>query len=313
MRTEALFNFIQERYAIHTRRERGLPKPWTQDPILQNYRFCNVYRELDTVTQWIAERWRTPNTSDPDVWFAMAVARFVNWPDTLEEIGYPVPWEGARRIRPFLHTMSEHFCETLEARKKRGEKVFTGAYMISASSEYSRVYGSSKAGYIADFVLTPLWKNREYIREATGSLAHFYSRLIGFNGVGSFMAGQIVCDTKYTRLLEAAPDWWQWACPGPGSQRGLNRVMSRPVNQNWSGGEWFVELCKLKAEIGPMVLNAGMPSIHAQDLQNCLCEFDKYERVRLGEGKPRSKYPGASQTFGSWLNEAENIPSRERD
>ena len=35
-----------------------------------------------------------------------------------------------------------------------------------------------------------------------------------------------------------------------------------------------------------------MPMIHAQDLQNCLCEFDKYERVRLNEGRPRSNYPG---------------------
>lgn len=283
MRTQALFDFIQERHAIHTRRERGLPKPWTQDIILQNYRFCNVYRELDTVTQWIADRWRNPNTSDPDVWFAMAVARFVNWPDTLEEIGYPVPWDAKR------------FCEVLEARKGTGAKVFTGAYMISASGEYSRVYGSSKAGYIADFVLTPLWENREYVYQGSGSLAHFYSRLVGFNGVGSFMAGQIVCDTKYTRMLDTALDWWEFACPGPGSQRGLNRVMSRPVDQNWKGGEWFVELCKLRALIGPMALAAGMPSIHAQDLQNCLCEFDKYERVRLGEGKPRSKYAGVGR------------------
>lgn len=30
----------------------------------------------------------------------------------------------------------------------------------------------------------------------------------------------------------------------------------------------------------------------AQDIQNCLCEFDKYERVRLGEGAPKQRYPG---------------------
>lgn len=280
MRTQDLFNFIEERHAVYTRKQRGLPKPWTQDPILQNYRFCNVYRELDTVTQWIAKNWRQPHTNDPDVWFAMAVARFVNWPDTLAEIGYPVPWDAYR------------FCEILEARKKRGEKVFTGAYMISASGEYSRVYGSSKAGYIADFVLSPLWKNRDYVRQGSGSLAHFYSRLIGFNGVGSFMAGQIVCDTKYTRLLDTALDWWEFACPGPGSRRGLARVFKYPVNYNWKPDEWFVSLCGLKNSIGPLILNAGMPPIHAQDLQNCLCEFDKYERVRLGEGKPRSKYAG---------------------
>jgi hypothetical protein len=27
-----------------------------------------------------------------------------------------------------------------------------------------------------------------------------------------------------------------------------------------------------------------------QDLQNCLCEMDKFERVRLGEGKPKRRF-----------------------
>lgn len=35
--------------------------------------------------------------------------------------------------------------------------------------------------------------------------------------------------------------------------------------------------------------------LDAQDLQNCLCEFDKYERVRMGQGRPRSRYPGRGE------------------
>ena len=36
--------------------------------------------------------------------------------------------------------------------------------------------------------------------------------------------------------------------------------------------------------------------LHAQDVENCLCEFDKYERTRLGEGRPRSLYAGMGST-----------------
>jgi hypothetical protein len=286
VRTEDLFRFISERYAVLQRRKQGLPKPWTQDPILQNYRFCNVYREDDTVTQWIKENWRDPHTNDPDVWFAMAVARYVNWPDTLADLGYPVPFWGPRRIRPYLHTMQEHFEHTLTTRKNAGEKVWTGAYMIHAGK------GGSKIVHVSNEILMPLWEKRDYIREAMTSCAHLQKRLTEFNGIGSFMAGQIVCDTKYTRLLDTALDWWEFAVEGPGSKRGLNRVMGRPVNQNWKEGEWFVTLCGLRAAILPMIQAAGMPPLHAQDLQNCLCEFDKYERVRLGEGRPRSNYDG---------------------
>ena len=279
MRTDDLFRFVRERHAIWERRLVGQPKPWTQDPILQSYRFCNVYRELDTVTIWIKDNWRTPHYEEPYVWFAMVVARLVNWPDTLEVLGYPVPWD------------AERFVKTLEARKQLDLKVFTGAYVIPAKATYK-----SKAEYLAREVFTPMWTARDVLApKPTDSLASFHARMVNCPGMGNFLAGQVVCDTKYTRVMEAASDWWTWACSGPGSKRGLNRVMERPVNASWKENEWFATLQNLRARIGPMLNDAGMQPIHAQDLQNCLCEFDKYERVRLGEGKPRSKYAGAGQ------------------
>jgi len=117
MRVEALFAWITERHAIYEAKNAGYPKPWTEDPILRAYRFCNVYRELDKVTQWIAEHWRDNHYDSPEVWFAMTVARLVNWPDTLEELGYPVPFDPM------------HFIEVLERRKQAKEKVFTGVYI----------------------------------------------------------------------------------------------------------------------------------------------------------------------------------------
>lgn len=273
MRITELSSFIHERYAIHERRSAGLPKPWTQDPILQNYRFCNVYREHDRETIWIAENWRDPNTSDPDVWFAMTVARFVNWSPTLAKIGYPVPWNPS------------HFVRVIDALVADHQKAFTGAYMIPAGSQKM-----SKALYLATGVLDPLWADRYRIFESSQSCNIFHKRLMEYNGMGNFLAGQVVCDTKYTRLLNTALDWWEFAVEGPGSKRGLNRVMNRPVNQNWKKHEWNVELALLKTRLGEFILD--MPPLHAQDLQNCLCEFDKYERVRLGEGRPRNNYPG---------------------
>jgi hypothetical protein len=37
-------------------------------------------------------------------------------------------------------------------------------------------------------------------------------------------------------------------------------------------------------------LGSDFADLTLMDIQNCLCEFDKYERVRLGEGRPRSYY-----------------------
>jgi hypothetical protein len=38
-----------------------------------------------------------------------------------------------------------------------------------------------------------------------------------------------------------------------------------------------------------------MPSVEMRDIEHSLCEFDKYERVRLGEGRPRMKYKPSQQ------------------
>jgi hypothetical protein len=69
-------------------------------------------------------------------------------------------------------------------------------------------------------------------------------------------------------------------------------VYDYPLGYRWKNEEWLHDLLTLKLGIDRAIFAAGMPLIHAQDLQNCLCEFDKYERVRLGEGRPRSNYPG---------------------
>lgn len=275
MRVADLTSFIIARHAIHERRAEGLPKPWTEDPILQQYRFCNVYRELDTVTKWIADNWRTPNKDHEDLWFAVAVARWVNWPDTLEAIGFPLPWN------------PEQFLDAIYSRKTAGEKVWTGAYMIGTQGN-----AKDKPLFIAENVLQPLWDRREELRPKPGmSLEQFARPIINTKNQGTFMVGQIVADIKYAGVLKDAPDWMTWTVSGPGSRRGLNRVMGFDLGKGWNDRNFRAAMLILRERVND-TLPSWMEPLHAQDLQNCLCEFDKYERVRLGQGRPRSLYPG---------------------
>lgn len=272
MRTKELFAFMNERYKIYVKKKAGNAKPWTKDEILQRYRFCNVYREYDTQTRWLAKNWRK---SDPDFWFAALVFRFVNWDKTAEQLGYPVPWNPKK------------FTQVLEHRKAQGLKVYSGAYMISTHG-----VRQEKHLYLAES-LTKIWANRDKIRYKKGeTLAAFHARLEGCFDVGSFIAAQVIADAKYVGAMSTAPDYHTFAASGPGSRRGLNRIYGRGVDAPWNELNWRAFLADLHKEIEPLILKAGMPKLHAQDLQNCLCEFDKYERTRLGEGRPRSTYPG---------------------
>lgn len=279
MRVDELFDFIKERHSIWNKKTMGLPKPWTDDPILQNYKFCNVYRELDTQTIWFAKNWRAPNENDPDLWFASLVFRLVNWHETAEEIRYPVPWNGIR------------FMNALKRRKDVGLKVYSGAYMISTHG-----IKMPKDVYLMRS-LSKIWDERKKIRpKHYEKLENFHSRLMSCFDVGSFLSGQVIADIKYAAPMIGVEDWHSFAASGPGSRRGLNRVMGWPKDAPWPGeSDWKLKLNDLKKAIDPLVKERKLPAIHAQDLQNCLCEFDKYERVRLGEGRPKSKYNGASE------------------
>jgi len=261
--------FIREREAVRVRKERGDPRPWTDDPIMQVASFCNVHREDDRVSRWIAKNWRTPHADDPDLWFAMVVARLVNWPDTLAEIDYPVPWD------------PDHFLAVMVARRARSEKTTYGpAYTISAGTK-----GQLKPVYQMSQIFGPLWAAREQLRPKPGqSLIAWYSLLRDFHGMGSFMAAQVVADIKYVEPLTKAPDWWTFAASGPGSRRGLNRISGRPVDAGWREADWYRQLRRLHDVL------AIDPPLHCQDLQNVLCEVDKLLRYRGGQGKPKRQY-----------------------
>jgi 5-hmdU DNA kinase, helical domain len=274
MDTTQLLYWVTEREAIRLRRAAGQPQPWTADEILRTWSFCNVRRECDRVTQWIARNWREPHSDDPDLFFAMAVARLVNWPDSLAALGYPVPWN------------REHFVATLQTRAAQGNKVWGDAYNISNSGK-----SLPKVEVVADR-LDPLWARRKPLRpRADDALLAFYARLRDMDGFGSFMAAQVVADVKQVPPLRSARDWWTFAAPGPGSKRGLNRVMGRPKDTPWRDDDvWRAAFARLHEAITPELERVGIGRLCGGDLQNCLCEFDKMERVRLGEGKPKRKF-----------------------
>ena len=103
------------------RKEAGQPWPWTAEPILAAGRFCNVYREHDRGTRWITANVVERFHDDPDLWFAITVARCINEPDAIAEllplVPHLLPFDAARCLA------------VLQARQARGEKVFrTAAY-----------------------------------------------------------------------------------------------------------------------------------------------------------------------------------------
>jgi hypothetical protein len=80
---QALY-FMRERHDIHLRRQAGLPKPWTDDEILQANFFTNPYRENDKTTAWFRANVRDPLRDDSAVLLATTIFRWFYFIPTAE-------------------------------------------------------------------------------------------------------------------------------------------------------------------------------------------------------------------------------------
>lgn len=274
---------------MRLKKMKGTIGPWTTDEILATWRFCNVRRRDDRASQWLLRNVLTEENIEYDLKsFLMfsAWCRWCNWPPTIKavmDLGfYPkrqIDWVGLGKY----------------VDSQQG-KVWTGAYMVRASE----VPGQRKGKWISETVVgerfgafVPELEDR---LTALDTYRDIWEVIKGIDGYGSFMAGQIAGDLTYTSLLDDAPDLNTFAPLGPGSIRGFNRVMGvTPLTERPSEELWLEKLAEWRRMIVYKLTSeldspADYEKITALDVQNCLCETDKYLRAKNGEGRPRAAY-----------------------
>ena len=268
---ERFLYWIQERESIRLKKERGEAKPWTNDEILQMYRFCNVRRMNDKVSQWLLKNWYEPNFDHPQMLVACVLARHFNLPASLEVIGFPTVWQ-PEKIKQQLRDM-----------KAAGNRIFNGAYIVRG------IETTDKTEMVVDCVCQPLILSPPKIDNS--SMQQSVNALLPYWGFGSFMAGQVVADLRWG-LGGKWRDKKKWAPIGPGSNRGINRLLDKPIKTKVSQIQFNGFLRSIIVKVKDSLPRKIWGRLEAIDYQNCLCEFDKYSRTLLGEGRPKQKYAG---------------------
>lgn len=261
---ERLLYWIDEREKVRHLKEDGATKPWSADPVFQTTYFCNVRRENDKVTRWIRKEY-SPYVGHELFVHNIILSRFLNWPDTLTDIGYVEFWD------------PEYVSNTLKNRKFAQHKVWGNAYVVTTHG-----IPMDKIDYLCDRVMPSIAGGLAPML-ATDCCAVTAHQLQSIEGISTFMAGQVVADLKNTpgHPLKDAPDWWTFALPGPGSRRGMDWLCGEKVGE----AEWHILLALLQER-----LHTDGWRLCRQDIQNCLCEYDKWERVTNGTGRSKRGY-----------------------
>ncbi len=270
---ERFWWWINERHQIFIKKDiQALEPPWTEDQILREYRFTNVFRELDRTTRWFRKHVRDDQAEDPNVLMATVIFRWFNRIRTgiyLGTAGLFRRWdsERARYLLEDVHPVS------------------TGSYIIKTPDGMNKLEGIC-------WCIDNVWKVREETYRAIISLKtleHATEYLMDFPYLGGFMAYEIVSDLRHTHILRNAPDVMTWAHAGPGAKRGLNRIHNRPTKKN-IGTDQAVKEMKDLLDDSWFRTDSHVPTMEMRDIEHSLCEFDKYMRVFQGEGRPRQRY-----------------------
>jgi len=287
--------WIKERHSIFLKKESGRVAPWTADPILQEYKFTNPFRQNDRVTRELASR-LTGYVHEDAIFNAIIIFRMFNLDSTYGKLyasNLTNKWSTAK-AKKILHK-----------RKEQGHKVFTGAYIITNSGSTR-----SKIDLVCEAVGSILKDTDSIVKDIkeSNSLEYACSVLERYLMVGKFISYELVTDLRHTHILHNAKDIYTWANPGPGCKRGIHRILFDTVRGDLPRGlvlnnvkvcvdyqEEMKKLLKIVQKKLGKLKNFQKTVFEMRDIEHSLCEFDKYMRVKNGEGRPRSKYPGGKR------------------
>jgi hypothetical protein len=281
--------FIRERNEIYHRKIGGQPWPWTEDRILQSYRFTDIYRERDRTSLHYQKTVRDRYGEDSLVLPATILYRWYNRISTCDALFNEPDLGNQSAFEQYIFSNCEKPSIFYDLINELPTPHVTGAFIINGAQGYSK--GIGVAVQFHEWCQKPWREQWEQWTSVPPTLQDMYIWLReNASGLGSFMGAQLVADLKYLSFMRKVEDWEIWAASGPGSQKGLNAILGRPMDTRWNESEWLKELQVLREAENKELVPLGLGPFHAQDCQNHCCEFSKYEKVRLGIGRPRQIY-----------------------
>lgn len=215
-----LFYWACERMNIFWKKYKGEPAPWTEDPILGNFSFTNVYRCLDRVSQYLLKNviYNGKHYEPEDMFFRILLFKHFNsnetWDALLKEFGDITYEVGLERIADFLDRYIEE-----------GNTVYGSAYIINCFfyqyPEYKHICGLSK--YRAHFRIfeDEIFQNGHlYDFLEAKSFEELYWVFRKMKIYGDFTAQQYCIDLNYSPLFNFTEN--EFVITGPGSIKGIS-------------------------------------------------------------------------------------------
>jgi len=284
---ETMFNFVRKRMGIFWARVEGKKPPYTDDPILQKYRFTNVFRVSDRVSQWMIRHVQyNENWGEEDLIIRTLLFKNFNLPKT---------WTALEdKLGDYVRYSNFDFdiyCRVLDDLPR---PIFNSAYMQAAQKVYG--YDLRHQNYLA--LYREMFQTSDFITRALKckSLPELYSLIHEFPYMGDFLSYQYATDLNYTPIWEF--DENEMALATIGSQRGIEKLLGG-VRPTLEGYKTVIRFYVHNQHDMGFTNLFGRP-LHPIDMQNVFCELDKYTRISHPEVQAASRQSNTPRIKNSY-------------
>ena len=262
----------------------------TEDPILRRYRFTNVYRAADRVSQYLIRHvLYDDDRSFPDQFFRVLVFKFFNKIETWEILSQnlgDISWDSYN---------FEHYDNILSHALETGRAIYSPAYIMpSGRTAYGyarkhrnhlKIIESMMVDQIPEILLQQL------------DFESVYRALRRYPCIGPFVGYQYACDLNYSRHLNFSEN--DFVEPGPGALDGISKCFLDLGD--FTPGDiihYMTDVQEVAFErFAPGFESLWGRPLHLIDCQNIFCEVGKYARLAHPEFEGRSNRTRIKQTF----------------
>lgn len=288
------WTFMTQRYNMWYRRFVLQEKyPWTKDPVLSKYKFCNVFRCLDKGSLYVFEHILMNKSSMESIIFNVMLYRLFNLPYTYELLG---GFNEVGKMEPIRGL----FARLVDA-KNRGYRLFNDAYLTAPGNE---LQGRIKAvGYLEAIYRIQHADYRSVLKgiAMSGSMYDAWKLVQSCRFFGPFIAYQVVLDLM---VKFDWPDKNTFVYVGPGAKSAMDGFLEarrlskvKAVKENPSRkyidrvyDEAILELVGLskagltKASFGwdkniYWACKHYQLTVDIHDIEFCCCEYRKYRNI----------------------------------
>ncbi|WP_020182642.1 nucleotide kinase domain-containing protein [Methylotenera sp. 1P/1] len=269
---DTYWKFAVERQKVFFARMNNNPLPWTNDPIIGEYKFTNAYRASDRVSQYLIKQVIYNGEKDiNEIFFRTILFKLFNKIDTWEllksQLGN-INWHSYQY---------ENYEKQLTAAMSSGAAIYSAAYIMASGHKLFNVEKKhqSHLKLIEKMMKESLPERLQNCK----SMLEGFELLKSYPLIGDFLAYQLITDINYTEITNFSE--MDFTVPGPGAKDGIRKCFKS------LGGLSETDIIRFMADrqdyefdrLGLEFQNLWGRKLQLIDIQNLFCEVDKYSRV----------------------------------